>query len=183
MPQRTPHPESENPSARRITHFWAMAAGGGVVLALGAFSIQGWMGAHRSIGGLAEGRYTVSAREGARTSGESPEIAVRTGERATAKIVLARGTYLVLNVVDAENKPLQASISVRDENGREVGAVFSLADIMARFSGGGGSTDDQRVGPLPAGKYVVTATTSDGKTTKKSVSLNGQEERKLTVRF
>lgn len=134
-------------------------------------------------GGLSEGRYTVCAREGARTSGDSSEIAVRTGERATAKLVLARGTYLVVNVVDSESKAVQASVSVRDEAGREVGAVFSLADIMARFSGGGGSTDDQRVGPLSAGKYVVTATTSDGKTTKKSVSLNGQEERKLTIRF
>jgi len=38
------------------------------------------------------------------------------------------------------------------------------------------------VGPLPPGKYTVSARTADGKSGSKPVTLTGQPERKLTIR-
>ena len=134
-------------------------------------------------GGLAPGRYTVTARAGARASAESGEVEVRSGERTPARVVLATGSYVLVKVVDAEEKPLVASLSVRDEAGREVGGMYSLADLMQMFTDGGASTEEQRLGPFPAGKYRVTATLSDGRTLTRPVSLSGQAERKLNIRF
>jgi protocatechuate 3,4-dioxygenase beta subunit len=134
-------------------------------------------------GGLAPGRYTLSAREGARTSGESAEVEVRSGEHSAARVVLATGTYVLVNVVDAEQKPLRASISVRDEQGREVGAMVTMAELMKYMSEGPGPGDEQRVGPFAPGRYKVTAILPDGRTVSKPVTLSGQGERKLNLRF
>ncbi|MBI5365057.1 MAG: carboxypeptidase regulatory-like domain-containing protein, partial [Planctomycetes bacterium] len=134
-------------------------------------------------GGLAPGRYTVSAREGVRASVEGGEVEVRSGEHTPARVVLSTGTYIVVSVVDAEQKPLTASLSVRDEAGREVGSMLSLADLMQLFAQGGAPTDERRLGPFPAGKYRVTATLADGRSLVKPVSLSGQTERKLNLRF
>jgi protocatechuate 3,4-dioxygenase beta subunit len=158
-------------------------AHGGELLDQFSMSVTGPDGTCK-YGGLAPGRYTVSARSGGKASSDSAETEVREGEHAQLRVALAAGTYLIVNVVDAESKPLRASLSVRDEAGREVGAMFSLADIMKRFTGSGGEdAGDQRIGPLPAGKYRVHAELSDGRSTTKPVTLGGQEERKLTVRF
>ncbi|MBK7875824.1 MAG: carboxypeptidase regulatory-like domain-containing protein [Planctomycetes bacterium] len=134
-------------------------------------------------GGLAPGRYTVSAREGARAAGDGAEVEVRSGEHTPARVVLQGGTYLLVSVVDAEQKPLTASLSVKDEAGREVAGLVSLSDLMKLMSQGAAPGGERRVGPLPAGKYRVVVTLADGRTTTKPVTISGQGERKLNVRF
>lgn len=131
--------------------------------------------------GLAEGRYTLFARAEALAGRESPAVAVRAGETANAELALDAGTLLVITLTDADDKPLRASLSVVDEHGREMSQAVSLQSVMATMTTGV-NTREHRFGPLPAGKYVVTARTSDGKSAKKSVSLSGQDERKLRVR-
>jgi hypothetical protein len=56
-------------------------------------------------------------------------------------------------------------------------------DAMREAFAQGVSSTERKIGPLPAGKYVVTATAPDGKSTKKPVTLKGQDERKLIVRI
>jgi len=45
------------------------------------------------------------------------------------------------------------------------------------------SSSEQRVGPLPDGRYKVTATHADGRTKSRSVRLSGQGERKVKLRL
>lgn len=134
--------------------------------------------------GLAPGRYTLSTRDKTRASGDGPEIEVRSGEQSQTKLILGGGAYLYVEVVDAEKKlPLRASLSVKDEAGREFGAMFSLSEIMELVTGEGGNAGERRVGPLPAGKYRVHATLADGKSVTKPVTIGAGGERKLTIRF
>jgi len=133
--------------------------------------------------GLSPGRYSASARAEGLASADSPEVEVRAGETTPLRITVGTGTYLLVEVLDAEGAPASASLSVKDENGREVGGLVSLADVMKMFSGQAGGGETQRVGPLPAGKYRVRAQLPDGRSTVKPVTLSGQDERKLTVRF
>jgi hypothetical protein len=60
--------------------------------------------------------------------------------------------------------------------------MYGLSELMDMLQKNGLDFATQRVGPLPPGKYSVTAKTADGKTGTKSVSLTGQPERKLTIR-
>ncbi len=133
--------------------------------------------------GLAPGTYTVSARKELLTSVDSPRVRVEEGGRAQAQIALQPGTVLVVTCLGDESKPVHASISVQDEEGREVGAMISLSEVMKMFGENGFSTTERRIGPLPQGKYKVRATGPDGKVINKPVSLTGQAERKITLHF
>jgi hypothetical protein len=61
--------------------------------------------------------------------------------------------------------------------------MLGLAEIMKMFSEGNFNPNQQRVGPLPPGKYTVRATIADGKSLTKPVTLSGQAERTLSIRF
>ena len=80
------------------------------------------------------------------------------------------------------NRGATARVSVVDPNGHEVNGMIAYQEIMdAR--GSLYTTTEQRVGPLPPGRYVVTAYADDGRTTTKPVTLTGQAERKLKIRL
>jgi protocatechuate 3,4-dioxygenase beta subunit len=130
--------------------------------------------------GLAPGTYTVSARVGNRVARESANVSVRDGEKAHMDLVVDAGLSLRVSAVDKSEKPLKAGISVKDERGFELGSILS-ADAMEDFLTGAISSTEQKFGPLPAGKYVVTATAADGKSGRQSVTLNGQSELKTIV--
>jgi hypothetical protein len=135
--------------------------------------------------GLAPGRHTFSARTKDHASGESPAIDVEAAGTKSVKITLTGATMLVVRVLDAEAKPMQAYVSVTDEAGHEVAAMMSLAEITERFTSEGGmfSGDESRIGPLPPGKYRVRATRADGKSVDKSVKLDGKAEEKVKLHF
>ena len=134
--------------------------------------------------GLAPGEYTFTARTGELVSQESGRVEVEAGERATARLVLEAGTVLIVVVQGKDDLPVEASVSVQDDQGHEVGGMVALSEVMKLFTGGqGASSDEQRVGPLPPGKYKARATAADGRSVSKAVTLNGQPERKVTLRF
>jgi protocatechuate 3,4-dioxygenase beta subunit len=132
--------------------------------------------------GLAPGSYTVSARAGARAARDSASVSVHDGETAHMDVAVEAGTILHVTAADKSDKPLKAGISVKDEHGFELAGMQTM-DAMQDFLTAGVSSTEQKFGPLPAGKYVVTATTFDGKSAKKPVTLSGQAERSLAVRF
>jgi hypothetical protein len=136
-----------------------------------------------SYGGLGPGTYTVSARKDLLASIDSARVKLGESGKAEARISLQPGTILLVTCVGAESAPVRASLSVQDEDGREVGAMVSLAEVMKLFGEGGFSSTERRIGPLPQGKYKVRATSPGGQTVTKPVSLTGQAERKLTIRF
>jgi hypothetical protein len=131
--------------------------------------------------GLGPGTYTILARKDLLASVDSGHAKIDEGGHAEARVALQPGTILVVTCLGQESKPIRGTISVLDEEGREVGAMISLAEAMKMFNENGFSTLERRIGPLPQGKYTVRATGPDGKLVTKPVSLTGQAERKITI--
>ena len=131
--------------------------------------------------GLGPGTYTILARKDLLASVDSARAKIDEGGHAEARVALQPGTILVVTCLGEESKPIRGSISVLDEDGREVGAMISLTEAMKMFNENGFSTLERRIGPLPQGKYTVRATGPDGKVVTKPVSLTGQAERKITI--
>ncbi|HVS08220.1 MAG TPA: carboxypeptidase-like regulatory domain-containing protein, partial [Planctomycetota bacterium] len=134
-------------------------------------------------GGLQPGRYSVSARSSTLVSSGTAQVQVRGGETSQVKLVLEGGTILIVSLSDGEGNPVNCEISVLDADGRQVNGLWSYSDIMSIFQEGGFSTREQRVGPLPPGKYRVIVVSKAGETVEKPVTLSGQPERKLNLRL
>lgn len=133
--------------------------------------------------GLAQAAYTFSARKDGLASGETPKVDVRPSGTQTIKIVLAAGTNLLVTTVDANDAPLRARVRVVDEAGRDVAGLMSAQDLLERATRGGPGGNEQKIGPLAPGTYKVTATTTDGKSVEKAVTLTGEPERRVTLAF
>ena len=132
--------------------------------------------------GLGPGRYTVTAKKGGEVSQNSDPVRVDEGGKGEAFVVLDPGVTMTITVVDEGEAEIRARISVTDSEGREVSGMLSLSEIMEAY-GRGFSSTAQEVGPLPPGKYRVTALLDDGRETHKNITLSrGQEERKVKLR-
>ncbi|MBI5365058.1 MAG: carboxypeptidase regulatory-like domain-containing protein [Planctomycetes bacterium] len=131
--------------------------------------------------GLGSGTYTLSARTKALAAKDGAAVTLGDGESAACDLVVETGTILRVTITDKNDKAVRASVSIQDERGNEVSGMLAM-DAMMEMMSQGISTTERKFGPLAPGKYVVTATTPDGKTVKKPVTLSGQEERKLRIR-
>ena len=72
-------------------------------------------------------------------------------------------------------------VSVTDWQGREMTGLFGMQDMQALLMEGAFSPTQMRLGPLPPGKYRVTATV-DGRSMAKPVRLRGEPAKSLTLR-
>jgi hypothetical protein len=131
--------------------------------------------------GCAPGQYTVCARLDLRASPETGPVGVVEGEQTELELTLSSGTILRVVIEDGEGLPARAKVRVFDEAGREVGSMLGTESMQTLFTEGFSSTE-HRAGPLPSGKYRVEATAAEG-SAKKSVTLRGQDERKLKLRL
>lgn len=131
--------------------------------------------------GLSPGAYTFSARTKTLAARDGAAVTVREGETATCDLALEPGTMLRLTITDKDDKPVRATVSITDDRGHEVSGMIAMDAMMEVMSKGVSSTE-RTFGPLAPGKYVVSATTTDGKKVKKPVTLSGQDERKLRLR-
>jgi hypothetical protein len=129
------------------------------------------------------GDYSVTARTAAEVTSAAAQVHVREKTVSEVELSLAAGTMLIVSLANEEGTTVECDISVLDEAGRQVNGMMSLEEIMTTFSQGRFSTKEQRVGPLPPGKYRVTATAKDGKSVNKPVTLSGQAERRLILRL
>jgi uncharacterized GH25 family protein len=134
-------------------------------------------------GAIDPGDYSLFARTAAEVTSSTVATRVREKETSEIELRLASGTILIVTMTNDEGADVDCSVKVVDDAGHQVNGMMSLEEIMAAFSQGRFSTKEQRVGPLPPGKYLVTATTKDGKTVNKPVTLSGQPERKLTLKL
>jgi hypothetical protein len=139
-------------------------------------------GGNAEYAGLGEGRYSLAARKDGLASLESAPIKLGEGDAAEVELRMQPGTMLVITIANDDEELLNAHISVRDAEGHEVNGMLSLANLTKLF-GQGFSSKEHKVGPLPPGKYLVEATGPDGEKVKKPVTLSGQEERKLRLKF
>ncbi len=133
--------------------------------------------------GLEPGAYTVTARTGSEVSADSDPVRVRDGEVGDVSLSLSPGTMLLVSLSDKEGEMVDCSVEVLDELGRQVNGMMSLAAIMDAFRKGQFSSKEQRIGPLPPGRYRVLVKSRTGETANKPVTLTGQPERKLNVRL
>lgn len=133
-------------------------------------------------GGLAPGEYSFSSRMDVRASSEGARVKIGEGESQQVKLVLQGASLLLVQVVDSAGQNVQAALSVLDAQGHEAGGMYGMNEIMDLFAKNGLDFTTTRVGPLPPGKYTVSAHTADGKAGTKPVTLSGQPERKLTIR-
>lgn len=132
--------------------------------------------------GIAPGNYLVSARTKEMASLEGTVIEVREDAVAETRVTVDAGTLMRITVIDRSGTVVKARVSVVDPKGHEVNGMLAYSEIMDA-AGGFYTTTEQRVGPLPPGRYVVTAIADDGRTTTKPVTLTGQAERKLKIRL
>lgn len=132
--------------------------------------------------GVAPGEYTVSARMEGLASIEDAWVRVRAAEAAHVELSLGPGTMLIVQVVDRGGRDVEARISVRDGDGREMQGMIAYTEIMSSL-GERFRHDEQRVGPLAPGSYEVVAEAPDGRRAKKPVTLDGRPERKLKLRL
>ena len=132
--------------------------------------------------GVAPGEVTLTARTREASSAESRSVMVREDAATNVELILESGTILRVVVEDAEGSQLRARVSVRDAKGREHAGMLTEALLRGLFLEGFSSTE-QRVGPLPPGKYRVTVTAEDGRSKERNVRLTGRAERKLRLRL
>ncbi len=140
---------------------------------------------HFTYAGLAEGAYSVSARTANEASSASVAtvVGVHAGKTAEVQLSLEGATTLIISTVDDKDVEVDADVLVTDEAGRQVNGIWTLPELMNVFTSGGFNSKEQRVGPLGAGKYKVVATTTDGRSASKSVTLSGQAERHLKLKL
>lgn len=127
--------------------------------------------------GLAPGAYSVSARGEALAAGDAASVAVRSEETAEVELEVELGTLLIVTLEDADGSPQRARVEVFDSDDREVGGMLTMGAMQATFNQGV-SSREQRVGPLPPGRYTVRATAPDGRSDDKRLSLRGRETEK-----
>ncbi|MFT5286023.1 MAG: protocatechuate 3,4-dioxygenase beta subunit [Planctomycetota bacterium] len=130
--------------------------------------------------GLSAGEYTIMARTKDRASPHSRPINVREGENARIKLELEPATILIVSLLDVKGKPIPASVGVVDENGRELNGLHSFGGNAMFFGGSEPETKFQRVGPISAGSYVVTARAEGYEEVRQTVDV-GRNENEKTV--
>jgi hypothetical protein len=145
-------------------------------------AIQADGGGRFRFDGAGPGGYTLLARKGDLASRESAAVDVDEGETSEVELVLEPGTLLRVSVEDEEGASVRSALSVTDERGRELARLMGRDTLEAMMSEGVSSTE-QRVGPLPAGRYTVRATASDGRSATRPVTLAGQGERRVKLRL
>jgi protocatechuate 3,4-dioxygenase beta subunit len=133
------------------------------------------------IDGLSPGKVTIAARTKKLASVESAPVAVRSGETAQVELSLRPGTRLRVVVKDKDGAVVGAMITVANDRGQEVGDLYAFFD--EELFGQPSSEPGQRVGPLPPGRYKITATNHDRVSASQDVSLSGQEEEVVALRL
>ncbi len=132
---------------------------------------------------LEPGNYTIIARTENEVTSEPLRVRVREGESTEVDVPVDTGCVLLVNISDKEGNPVHCSVEVLDADGNQVNGLWSLADLMAAFSSGAFSSDEQRIGPLSPGRYRVKAVSEDGRTANKPVTVRSQTERKVNLRL
>ena len=130
---------------------------------------------------ISPGTYSVSARTATAAAPDVTGVEVKESEDADVELELEDGSMLIITTVDDEGEPVRTQLSVQDKEGREMTGLLTV-DFFRNF-GSGISTTEQEVGPVTPGRYTVLATSQDGRTVKKRVTVRDKAETKVRVKF
>ncbi len=145
--------------------------------------VQSDAGGRFAYRGLAEGTYSVWARDASQVSTEVQSKVV-SGTITQVDLRIDPGTLLVVSLSNSKDEALDCTVAVLDSSGKLMNGVYSLSEIMSKLQQGSWSSKEQQVGPLVPGKYKVIATTKDGQVAQKPVQLSAQQgERKVNLRL
>jgi len=127
--------------------------------------------------GLAPGAYSISARAEGLAANEATSVSVRSSEVAEVELEIEVGTLLIVTLEEEDGAAQRARVEVLDSDGIEVGGLVTLRSLQSAFNQGT-SMREQRVGPLPAGRYTVRAIAADGRVEEKRVTVRNREAEK-----
>jgi protocatechuate 3,4-dioxygenase beta subunit len=132
--------------------------------------------------GLAEGAYSVLARNKDVVSELSVPIEVRPERPGEVELRADPGTRLSIRLVDDKGTPMRAAVSVVDERGHEVTGLHGFGAFFGNLRRGGGDPTTGEAGPVAPGRYRVTARAGDGRETSTEVVVR-RGEAELEVRL
>ena len=127
--------------------------------------------------GLAPGTYSLTVRGEALAGDALAAATVESGETTEVELTVETGTMLLVTIEDPEGVLRRARIEVLDGEGRDLGSLLTLQAVQALFNSGASSTE-QRLGPVPPGRYTVRATTAEGLVADRRVTIRARDEEK-----
>ncbi len=133
------------------------------------------------IGYVPAGDVFVCAHTADSVALESYSARVVAGEETSVDVTLGHGVQLRVALEDEDGEPMRAAIRVENEAGHDFAGssgTEDLEDVAAR----GVSSTERRVGPLRPGRYTLRATSPDGRSAKKTVTLR-EDAGERTVRL
>ena len=130
--------------------------------------------------GLAPGDYTVSARTESQAAGDEAAVRVTAGETAEVRVVVATAAVLLVTLEDEGGQARRARVEVLDADGRDVASLVTMEALRALINEGR-SSEEQRVGPIPPGRYTVRATLADGRSASRRVRVRDRNPEQRVV--
>ncbi|MFT5286074.1 MAG: protocatechuate 3,4-dioxygenase beta subunit, partial [Planctomycetota bacterium] len=133
--------------------------------------------------GLAPGDYTVSARNESMAAGDEANVRVSSDQTAKVEVALSTGVMLLVTLEDESGEGLRSRVEVLDADGNDVAGMMSAANMRETFNNGR-STVEQRVGPIPPGRYTIRGTSTDGRTRERNLNLKARSsEKKVNLKL
>ncbi|MFT5198779.1 MAG: protocatechuate 3,4-dioxygenase beta subunit [Planctomycetota bacterium] len=125
--------------------------------------------------GLTPGAYTVSARSDAMACEDTKQVTVREAKNTQVQLTLDNATVLRISLENAQGVPQRLRTEVTNSRGLRVENGMT-PEVMRQAFRQGTSSSNQRVGPLPPGKYMVRGFAIDGRMAEKEITLTGREK-------
>jgi hypothetical protein len=126
------------------------------------------------------GSYVFFASAPRLAAAPSGPHAVVAGETTDVVIELKPAATLLVEVVGRDGEPVDARLVVRMDDRAFPGDPASRSPLLGTEPL---NLRAHRVGPLPPGRYDVSATAADGRSASSTVSVNAGEERELSLRL
>ncbi|MFN0242310.1 MAG: carboxypeptidase regulatory-like domain-containing protein [Planctomycetota bacterium] len=126
---------------------------------------------HFRVSGLSEGHAYLVARDRDLVSTSGP-IVVKSGETAQAKLVLARGTTVGLDMRDTDGNGFGSRPAVVDVHGLDHTSIWGPMWTRSEAA----TLTGWRAGPLPPGRYVVRARDTSLGDWSATIDVSGEKE-------
>jgi hypothetical protein len=130
---------------------------------------------------LLPGKVTFAARTRTLASVESAPVSARADETVKVQLELRRATRLRVLVRGSDDRLVGAFTSIADASGKDLTMMYAYNE--ASFFGGKSEGEGQLIGPVPPGRYRLTAANHDRKTASQDVSVSGEEEVVVTIQL
>lgn len=130
---------------------------------------------------LGAGEHVLVAVTSGGVSSEGRRVELRAGVTTEVELVVRQAAWLEVRGRDGEDRPVAMTVHVADERGCD----WSLNELM--WSEPEWSNADvrseQRYGPLPPGRYVVSGRDGSGRVVERRVTLDDAPEARVVLRF